>query len=93
MKPKWYRPDQIRKIAYHKTQQSRTNLDIPGILFLGGLASDMDGNKALYIESWAQKFGCAFVRFDYTGHGKSNGDFASGSIDSWFLDALSVLDM
>ena len=37
-----------RKIAYKKLEGKST--EEPGIIFLGGLASDMEGTKANYLE-------------------------------------------
>ncbi|WP_069298899.1 alpha/beta fold hydrolase [Neptunicoccus sediminis] len=76
-----------RRIAYHKTAGSG-----PGIVFLGGFKSDMEGTKAVYLESWAKARGRAFLRFDYSGHGKSSEAFTDGCIGDWSADALAVLD-
>ena len=54
--------------------------------------SDMDGAKALAVEAWAGARGRAFLRFDYTGHGASSGDFAEGTIGRWAEDAVLLLD-
>jgi pimeloyl-ACP methyl ester carboxylesterase len=54
--------------------------------------SDMDGAKALAVEAWAAARGRAFVRFDYTGHGASSGEFVDGTIGRWAADAVRVLD-
>ena len=64
----------------------------PGILFLGGFRSDMEGTKALYLQDWARADGRAFVRFDYSGHGVSDGRFLDGCIGDWAGDARAVLD-
>jgi len=66
--------------------------DGPGVVFLGGFASDMTGTKATHLEAWAQARGRAFLRFDYSGHGVSSGDFADGCIGDWAADAEAVLD-
>jgi len=63
-----------------------------GVVFLGGFKSDMTGTKAQFLEGWAQDRGRAFLRFDYSGHGASSGDFLDGCIGDWFADALAVLD-
>ena len=62
------------------------------LVFLGGFMSDMMGSKATHLEDWAIKNHYGFLRFDYSGHGKSDGIFTDGSILSWFEDALAVLD-
>src|SRR5262245_63848157 len=64
----------------------------PGIVFLSGFASDMTGTKAAALAAWAEARGQAFLRFDYTGHGRSSGAFRDGTIGRWTEDALAVLD-
>ncbi len=75
-----------RRIAYHKTGGSA-----PGVVFLGGFRSDMEGTKALYLEDWARRTGRAFLRFDYSGHGRSSGDFLDGAIGDWAEDAVAAV--
>jgi len=75
------------RIAY-RTQSGRE----PGILWLGGFHSDMNGLKAQALAAWGARKGRAFVRFDYFGHGASSGDFRHGTISRWRDDALAVLD-
>ncbi len=76
-----------RKIAYHKSQGTA-----PGVVFLGGFRSDMEGTKAVYLEEWAQNTGRAFLRFDYSGHGASSGTFEEGCIGDWADDAQEVIE-
>ncbi|MDX1606244.1 MAG: alpha/beta hydrolase [Candidatus Competibacterales bacterium] len=64
----------------------------PGVVFLGGFMSDMTGSKALALEDWCRARGRAFVRFDYQGHGQSDGAFTDGTIGRWHEDSLAVLD-
>ena len=64
----------------------------PGVVFLGGFMSDMTGTKATALEAWARDGKRAFVRFDYRGHGASDGAFEDGTIGTWLADALAVLD-
>ena len=75
-----------RRLAYHQTPGRG-----PGVVFLGGLKSDMDGSKALYLEAWARQSGRAFLRFDYSGHGQSSGSFTDGCIGDWAADAAAAL--
>jgi pimeloyl-ACP methyl ester carboxylesterase len=77
-----------RKIAYHLTEGMG-----PMVVFLGGFKSDMNGTKAVFLEDWAEKSGRAFLRFDYSGHGESSGDFEDGCIGDWFDDATAMLDL
>lgn len=75
------------RMAYHKTAGTS-----PGVVFLGGFMSDMEGGKAMELEAHCQRTGRAFVRFDYAGHGRSSGKFADGTIGLWLQDALAVID-
>jgi pimeloyl-ACP methyl ester carboxylesterase len=64
----------------------------PGILFCAGFNSDMQGNKALGLEDWCRGQGIQFTRFDYYGHGESDGAMEQGTIGRWRDDALAILD-
>jgi pimeloyl-ACP methyl ester carboxylesterase len=64
----------------------------PGLLWLGGFKSDMKGIKAAALDDWAREHGRAMVRFDYSGHGESGGDFALGTIGRWLEESLAVFD-
>ncbi len=77
-----------RKIAYHRTPGIG-----PGIVFLGGFKSDMDGTKAVHLEAWCKEHGRAFLRFDYSGHGQSSGVFEEGCIGDWAQDAQAAISM
>ncbi|MGN0934051.1 alpha/beta hydrolase [Falsigemmobacter intermedius] len=84
--PEFLTTPEGRRIAYHRTPGAG-----PGIVFCGGFRSDMQGSKAQYLEAWAKSQGRAFVRFDYSGHGESGGDFLDGAIGDWLSDARAVL--
>jgi len=64
----------------------------PTIIFLPGYASDMAGAKAVALDSFALERGLAMLRFDYSGTGLSEGDFADGTLDRWLGEALHSLD-
>jgi pimeloyl-ACP methyl ester carboxylesterase len=64
----------------------------PGLFWLGGFKSDMQGTKALALEAWAAERGRACVRFDYSGHGESGGEFAEGTIGRWLEESLAVFE-
>jgi len=65
---------------------------LPGIVFMGGFMSDMTGVKATWLETYAGQRGCPYLRFDYSGHGASEGRFEDGTISAWLTDTLDVLD-
>ncbi len=75
-----------RRIAYDRTEGKG-----PGVVFLGGFRSDKEGTKALALEDWARRHGHSFLRFDYSGHGMSDGEFLDGSIGDWFEDARAAI--
>lgn len=77
---------QGRRLAYERRAGRG-----PGVVFLGGFKSDMQGTKALYLQDWAARTGRAFLRFDYSGHGQSSGAFLEGAIGDWFEDALAAV--
>ena len=77
---------QGRQIAYHQTARQG-----PGVVFLGGFKSDMTGTKAQHLQDWAEATGRAFLRFDYSGHGQSSGDFLDGCIGDWAADAQAAI--
>ncbi|MEA2930438.1 MAG: hypothetical protein QOG38_2866 [Hyphomicrobiales bacterium] len=66
--------------------------DTPGLFWLGGFKSDMKGTKADALSRWARERGRACVRFDYSGHGESRGDFAAGTITRWLEESVAVFD-
>jgi pimeloyl-ACP methyl ester carboxylesterase len=62
----------------------------PGLFWLGGFKSDMKGTKAAALDRWAASEGRACLRFDYSGHGESDGDFLDGTIGRWLAEATAV---
>lgn len=75
------------KIAYHHTAGRH-----PGVLWFGGFRSDMSGTKATYLEDYCRKSGYAYTRFDYRGHGQSDGCFEDLTLTDWLEDGLHILD-
>ena len=64
----------------------------PGLFWLSGFNSDMRGTKAQALDAWAGENGRACVRFDYSGHGESEGQFAAGTISRWLEESLAVFE-
>jgi pimeloyl-ACP methyl ester carboxylesterase len=64
----------------------------PTVVWLGGFRSDMTGTKAQALADRAMAEGSGFLRFDYSAHGESSGDFLKGTISGWRQDALAVID-
>ena len=82
------RPDGA-KLAYRQRSGDEA---APALLWLGGFKSDMTGTKATALDTFAAARGFSYVRFDYSGHGESQGAFIDGTISRWFEDALTILD-
>jgi pimeloyl-ACP methyl ester carboxylesterase len=64
----------------------------PGLLWLSGFNSDMQGTKALALDAWAAEHQRACVRFDYSGHGESGGAFIDGTIGRWLEESVAVFE-
>ncbi len=64
----------------------------PGLFWLGGFKSEMRGTKAEALDRWARDDGRALVRFDYSGHGESGGNFEEGTIGRWLEESLAVFE-
>ncbi|MCD8562929.1 MAG: alpha/beta hydrolase [Alphaproteobacteria bacterium] len=79
-------------LAYHYSPASGKGASLPLVMFLGGFMSDMGGSKALYLEEQCRARGQAYLRFDYSGHGFSDGNFEDGTIGVWKDDALALFD-
>lgn len=84
--PDFLTTPQGRRIAFHRHEGAG-----PGVVFLGGFRSDMTGTKAVALQDWAARTGRAFLRFDYSGHGASSGDFLDGCIGDWAADAVAAV--
>jgi len=74
--PSFLTQENGEKIAYHYTPGTG-----PGVVFLHGLMSDMDGGKALAVEDYCKKRGNSFLRFDFL-------DFAFLELDLDFFFLL-----
>src|SRR3954451_24913613 len=64
----------------------------PGLFWLGGFNSDMQGTKALALDAWAAEHDRACVRLDYSGHGESGGAFIDGTIGRWLEETVTVFE-
>jgi len=82
---------QAREIAFVALPASAAGAKLPGLVWLGGFKSDMTGTKAMAIEQFARETGRACLRFDYSGHGQSGGDFEDGTISRWLEETLAII--
>lgn len=88
--PKQFLQGPYGRLAYRRREGA--DAAKPGVLWLGGFRSDMLGAKAAYLDNWAAQQKRAFLRFDYSGHGESEGVFEEGCIGEWTKDAIAVFD-
>lgn len=77
-----------KKLAYRLREGADS---FPTLVFLGGYRSDMTGTKAAFLDHFCAQHTYRFLRFDYSGHGASDGDFRDGCIGDWAQDALTVI--
>ena len=78
---------QGRRLAYQK----HDGIGVP-VVFLAGHGSDMLGSKAEALYADCQAKNRSFIRFDYSGHGQSEGEFLDGTITKWTEDATAILE-
>lgn len=62
----------------------------PGLLWLPGLKSDMISTKASALAAWARDKDLSITRFDYSGHGRSEGEFEKATVGDWLEEAMAV---
>jgi pimeloyl-ACP methyl ester carboxylesterase len=61
------------------------------IIFLPGFMSDIDGKKPQVFKKYAVQNKLGFLAFEYSGHGKSSGEFTKGNITKWSDDAKNSI--
>ncbi|HXG78404.1 MAG TPA: alpha/beta hydrolase [Methyloceanibacter sp.] len=79
-----------RRIAYRFEEAGG---DALALFWLCGFLSDMAGEKASMLAEWARGQGLAMLRFDYSGHGRSEGDLLKAAIGDWLEEARAMLDL
>jgi pimeloyl-ACP methyl ester carboxylesterase len=80
-------PEQ-RRIAY--LREAGDGGGKPGVLWLSGLKSEMTSTKASALAHWAREQGLDCLRFDYSGHGQSEGRFEARTLGDWLEEARSA---
>ena len=61
------------------------------VVFFHGFMSDMMGAKPTAIQKFCRKQKLNFLKFEYSGHGKSTGKFIEGNITRWTNDAKELI--
>jgi pimeloyl-ACP methyl ester carboxylesterase len=81
------------RIAVDRYEPRGNDTERPGFLWLGGFKSEMTGAKASRLMELARAQGRFFIRFDYSGHGASQGRFEDGTLSLWLAEARMILDL
>ena len=84
---KYFSTSKKKKIKYFFLDK-KTQLIV---VFFHGFMSDMIGAKPVAIQSFCRKKKISFLRFEYSGHGKSSGKFIEGNISKWTNDAKQLI--
>jgi len=82
-------PEQ-RRIAY--LREAGAGRGSAGLVWLCGLKSEMTSTKATALAEWARAQGHSCLRFDYSGHGQSDGCFEDGTITRWLEETRAVFE-
>jgi len=67
------------------------NKSLITIIFLHGLMSDIKSKKAKFLKKFSNKNKINLLLFEYSGHGKSSGQFTDFSIKNWIEDSRSII--
>jgi pimeloyl-ACP methyl ester carboxylesterase len=78
-----------RRIAFRRRAPVRSGA--PGVIWLSGYRSDMDSTKATALDAEAERRGLGLLRFDYSGHGRSDGSLEEGTISRWLEETLALM--
>jgi len=62
------------------------------IVFLPGFMSNIEGKKPQTLLRFARKNKIGFIALEYSGHGKSSGEFTKGNISVWSNDTRRVIN-
>ena len=61
------------------------------IIFLPGFMSNIEGEKPKAFKNYAARKKLGVLALDYSGHGKSSGEFVKGNISQWSNDAKKLI--
>ncbi len=84
---KYYKISKTKKIRYISNYSAK-NLYI---VFLHGFMSDIEGEKPKVFSRFAKKNKLGFLAVEYSGHGKSSGEFTKGNISKWTYETRKLI--
>ena len=63
----------------------------PYIVFLHGFMSNIEGKKPQTLLQFSKKNNLGFLALEYSGHGKSSGEFTEGNISNWTQNVKTAI--
>ncbi len=88
IKNNYFQISKLKKIRYVKNYQKNKLY----IVFLHGFMSDLDGKKPKAFFKYALKNKLGFLALEYSGHGKSSGEFIKGNISKWSKETKLLIE-
>ena len=88
----------MHNFRYHQISKNkkiryiyRVYKNTPFIVFLHGFMSDLEGKKPNVLLRFAKKNKISFLALEYSGHGKSSGNFINGNITKWSNETSIII--
>ena len=89
----------MTSFRYHKISKSKKIRYLSNnyknrlyIVFLHGFMSDLEGEKPKVFQKYAKKNKRGFLAVEYSGHGKSSGEFTKGNISKWTYETRIMIE-
>ena len=84
---KYFKTSSGRKIKYLLIKRN----SLITVVFFHGFMSNMTGKKPMAIQKFCKRNKLNFLKFEYSGHGKSKGKFIEGNISKWSNEAKQLI--
>jgi len=84
---KFFKISKSKKLRY-LSLNTQSNLFV---VFLHGFMSDLEGEKPRAFKKYCKKRGLGFLALEYSGHGKSFGEFTKGNISKWSREVKTII--
>ena len=88
----------MNNFRYHKISKNKkiryiykVYKNTPFIVFLHGFMSNLEGKKPNVFLKFAKKNKISFLALEYSGHGKSSGNFINGNITKWSNETSALI--
>jgi uncharacterized protein len=84
---KYLKISNIKKIRYLSNYYKKKLY----IVFLHGFMSNLEGKKPKSLQNYCKKRKLGFLSLEYSGHGKSSGNFINGNISKWTSESKMMI--